>query len=94
MTTESRIKAVLAATPEQLAAVDAVLAGNAAASPVRVIRRRAVAAMLGVSPRTVDALRRAGHLRAVRLPGRNNVLGYVEADVEAIIKQEGPCKTS
>lgn len=54
MTTESRIKAVLTATPEQLAAVDAVLAGTAAA-PCRVLRRRAVAAMLGCSPRTVDA---------------------------------------
>lgn len=87
---------MLAATPEQLAAVDAVLAGQQVPKdqPMRVLRRRAVAAMLGVSPRTVDALRRAGHLRAVRLPGRNNVLGYVEADVEAIIKQEGPCKTS
>lgn len=84
MTTETRIKAVLAATPEQLAAVDAVLAGTAA-TPCRVLRRRAVAAMLGVSPRTVDALRRAGHLRAVRLPGRKNVAGFVEAEVSALV---------
>ena len=83
MTTETRIKAVLAATPEQLAAVDAVLSG--ASSPCRVLRRRAVAAMLGVSPRTVDSLRRAGHLRAVRLPGRKNVAGFVESEVSALV---------
>ena len=60
MTTDTRIKALLSATPEQLAAVDAVLAGPAgvASAPTRILRRAAVAERLGVSVRTVDALRR------------------------------------
>ena len=88
MTTEARLKAMLAATPEQLAAVDAVLAGQQVPKdqPMRVLRRAAVAERLGVSKRTVDALRRAGQLRAVRLPGRRNAAGFVDAEVLALMR--------
>ncbi|MDO9542935.1 MAG: hypothetical protein Q7J98_11530 [Kiritimatiellia bacterium] len=51
----------------------------------RLLRRGEVARRLGCTPRTVDALGRAGTLHRVRLPGRVRGAGFRESEIAALI---------
>lgn len=54
----------------------------------RLMSRREVAAVLGVTPRTVTNWTRQGVLPAVRLPGRKQALGYLPSAVRGILTEK------
>jgi len=51
----------------------------------RLLRRRNVAELLGLSLRTVDKLAKEGSLEKVRLPGRVRGAGFRETDVNVLL---------
>ena len=70
MTTETRLKALLAATPDQLAAVDAALAGKIQQSEkpgLRLFRMTEAAEATGLSRCTLWRAIQDGRLRAVEI---------------------------
>ena len=54
-------------------------------STPKVLSRHATSATLNRSLRFVDRLAQEGILKKVRLPGRQRAIGFLEADVRAII---------
>ena len=75
MTTEQRLSAILAATPDVLKAVDSILAGEIeGATDRRLLSIQQAADALGVSRTTVWRLLRDGRLPCVELrPGSRRV---------------------
>ena len=69
MSNEERIKALFNATPEQLAAVDAALSGNAKLErpPLRLFRMGAAAKETGLSRTTLWRAIREGRLKTVEV---------------------------
>ena len=82
MTTESRIQALLSATPAQLAAVDAVLAGHAAAGPDRLLTTRQACAVLACHRATLFRYARDGRITPVRRSAR--CLRWRESEVKQL----------
>ncbi len=54
----------------------------------RLLTRAEVASIMRVTPRAVNKWARQGSLRPVRLPGRKNVLGYLESDIRNILTRQ------
>jgi len=54
------------------------------------LTRDEVAAILRVTPRAVARFAEQGALPPVRRPGRRNALGYLDADVHALIVSRAP----
>ena len=76
MNTETRITRLLAATPETLARIDAILSGNQAETPndVRLLTITQTAKAAGFSRATACRMIKAGTLRTVELrPGSRRV---------------------
>jgi len=57
-----------------------------AAGPVRLLTRGEVAAIMRVTPRSVNNWAAQGILRPVRLPGRQRARGYLASDVGRILE--------
>ena len=57
-----------------------------AAGPVRLLTRGEVAAIMRVTPRSVNNWVAQGILRPVRLPGRQRARGYLASDVGRILE--------
>jgi len=55
--------------------------------PPRILRRREVAARLGIAIRTVDLLAKQGVLKPFVLPGRERGIGYRSEDIDALIQK-------
>ena len=95
-TTYDAVKAVLRADPtistadrnRLLAALrsDPDTSQTSLQAEPRLIRRREAARRLSFSIRTVDKLAATGVLKKRTLPGRVRASGFLEADVEALIK--------
>jgi predicted DNA-binding transcriptional regulator AlpA len=62
--------------------------GEEPAAPPRLLRRKEVAARLGLSLRAVDRLCEEGTLSKRVLPGRKRSTGVLESDVDALIRGE------
>lgn len=89
-TTRQALSAILQADPsisiEQRKAFleSALQPPNAAARIGRVIRREEAGRLLGVSPKRVDQLARAGILKRIVVPGTSRSIGISEASIRAI----------
>jgi hypothetical protein len=57
---------------------------NAARHIGRVIRREEAGKLLGVSPKRIDQLARAGILKRITVPGTSRSIGISEASIRAI----------
>jgi len=63
--------------------------GNGVINPTaipRVIRRKEVASLLGVSEKRVDQICNGGGLTRVRSPGASRAMGFSEASVRALVE--------
>jgi predicted DNA-binding transcriptional regulator AlpA len=54
-------------------------------APVRIMKRREVAALVGRSTRTIDLWRKAGLLKPVQLPGHSRALGFRLSEVQKLV---------
>ena len=57
-----------------------------AAEPDKILRPRGAAVRLGVTPRTVFNLLKAGALTRITLPGRQRGVGVRESEITAIVE--------
>jgi hypothetical protein len=89
-TTRQALTAILAADPSvsiehRKAFLEAAThTPNAAAHIGRSIRREEAGRLLGMSPKRVDQLCRAGILKRVQVPGTSRSIGISEASIRAI----------
>jgi len=90
MTAEKRFTLILSAGPDVLKQIDALLSGKQAAAECaaipRVIRRKEVATLLGVSQKRVDQICAAGGLVRVFSPGASRAMGFSEASVRSLVE--------
>ncbi len=54
--------------------------------PDRLLKRRDVALVLGVSSRSVDLYAQRGILRRVRIPGQSRASGFLESEVADLLQ--------
>jgi len=93
MTLETISGLWLRATPEQRRtigrAIETALSGASPSQEIfqRIIRRDEASKLLGVGPKRVDQLCRAGTLKRIYAPGTTRALGISEASIRALTEQ-------
>ncbi len=84
----------LRATPDQRRtigrAIESALNGTPPAADTfkRIIRRDEASRLLGVGPKRIDQLCRAGTLKRIYAPGTSRALGIAEASIRALTEQK------
>lgn len=99
--TKTAAAAILAADPTidaegrkaLLAALENAATGKITDAPPRIISRGQVAERVGRTPRTVDLWVRQKLIRKIRLPGQSRAVGFLAAEVDALLCGKMPGTT-